>query len=286
MRKRSHKKKRDSKDGFTLVEVMLALAITGLMLVGLIGGSYTSIARQRYTDALNGLAEYFSRVYGEVLSPESLGQGNSDSAFNNNLAIIGKVLVIGYEYADSEDDSRSIFSATLVGDADISQAGGQSFLDELTSLAEQTDPTTSATKLQLFCGDEGRSFPSTVAKYTPLWQTKLFNISDIDDGRPFRGTIIIARTPTSNAIHTAFASDETYNLRDECNPDNKAASTQFVEGLRNDIGGDRVNYTLNRKVEICLESDDSPIARQVNIAADGGNASAISILSEGESRCH
>jgi len=295
MKKKYLNTKQDSKDGFTLIEVMLTLAITGLMLVGIIGGSYTSIARQRYNDALNSFAEYLSRVYSETLSPESLGQGNSDTNpspnYGDNFAILGKVLVFGHDYADNEEDSRSVFSATLVGDATVSHSSGQGFLEELATLAGETNPITGKPKLQLFCGNESRSLPSTVAKYTPLWQTKLMSSVNAENpnSQPFRGTIIIARTPTSGSIHTAFAQEQegryVYDLRDRCTPDDNGASTNFIEDLR----GHRADYSLGtsgaEKVGICLDSDDSPVTRQVDILLNGSNASAVSILSEGESQC-
>jgi len=272
MKKKPLNTKQDSKDGFTLIEVMLALAITGLMLVGIIGGSYTSIARQRYNDALNSFAEYLSRVYSEVLSPESLGQGNSDSNDGGNLAILGKVLVFGHDYGD-EDANRSVYSATLVGTAEISRPSDHGFLNELAN---------TSSNVQLFCGNDRSQ--STVSSYLPLWQTELVNPTNVDDpSQSFRGTVIISRTPTSNVIHTAFAPNVTYNLRDECTQDNQNANIRFVDQLR-DIAHNPI-YSLENQVRICLESEDSPISREIDLAVDGSNTSAVSILSEGESQC-
>jgi len=62
-----------SKRGFTLIEVSIFLAITGLLLIGVLGGTYSNIARQRYNDSVRSFAEFFRQMYAEVISPETLG---------------------------------------------------------------------------------------------------------------------------------------------------------------------------------------------------------------------
>lgn len=65
------------KSGFTIIEVMLVLGLTGMLLIGLLGGTFASIASRRYSDSVRSFAEYLRQEYSEVLSPESLGSGNS-----------------------------------------------------------------------------------------------------------------------------------------------------------------------------------------------------------------
>ena len=47
-----HKRK-----GFTLIEIVLFLAITGLLFVGIIVGTNNSIGQQRFTDSVQNFAE-------------------------------------------------------------------------------------------------------------------------------------------------------------------------------------------------------------------------------------
>ncbi len=282
----------DSKEGFTLIEVMLVLAITGLMLVGLIGGSYTSIARQRYLDSLNSFAEYLSRIYSEVISPESFGKGDSDSE-TGNRAILGKILVFGHQYDDSTEDTRSVYSATLVGSADISISSNQTFLEEFVS---------EAADVQLFCGSTDPEQQTTVSRYTPLWEASLMQTAP-DQNEPFKGVIIISRTPTSGTVHTYFApytpeaSKLDLNLRDQCTPDDQRANADFIEVLKEirelyrrnpgqSHNEDRFFADADHQVKICVKpGDGSALARQVNLAIDGRNTSAINILTEEESAC-
>ena len=52
--------------GFTIIEVMLFLALTGLLLVGILGGLGGNIARQRYNDAVQDLANILRDQYSFV----------------------------------------------------------------------------------------------------------------------------------------------------------------------------------------------------------------------------
>lgn len=275
------KKKNDATDslapqGFTLVEVMLVLGIAGLMLVGLIGGTFASIARQRYNDTMNDFVEYLTRIYSEVASPKSFGSGNSLTE-----AILGKVLVFGYDYGNA-DDNRSVFSATLIGNANGGFSDNADFLTEIMS---------ANTDARLFCGNAEQG--TSVQQYTPLWQAELKQANDIPDypgfytaryDQPFRGTIIIARTPSSSAVHTIYApgAEFTYNLKYGCTPEDDSANSQTsASGFRYHIEQQRnwpdVNkyYRISDATGICIKSDNSAVSREVRIAADGRNASAI-----------
>lgn len=269
-----------SAEGFTIVEVMLVLAITGLMLAGLIGGTFSAIGHQRYNDAYRDLAEYFSRIYSEVLAPETFGSGNSSG--DNGQAILGKILVFGRQYDDSPDDSRSIYSATLVGSANISRATGATFLAELTD---------DNTRIAIVCGNNSGQ-ESSVERYLPLWQSELK--TTVTDGGPaserFRGMMIIARTPTSGTVHTVFTSSDDYilDLRDHCTPDDNSASTAFNQLMTDNDGSlarAAFSNSLGHSTGICVKSDDSAVVREVEITADGSNTSAVKTLSEEGSSC-
>lgn len=263
--------------GFTIVEVMLVLGIAGLMLVGLIGGTFASIARQRYNDSINDFAEYLSRIYSEVASPKTFGAGASSEA------ILGKVLVFGYK-----DNDPSVYSVTLAGDVLVGYSDNASFMDELMS---------ERTKARLVCGDSSRE--SSVEAYTPLWEASLRQANDIPNypgkytaefDRQFKGTIIIARTPSSSAVHTIYAPELTYNLEEECTTTNHNASTQFNADLaaqRADNPFRVINYYNTEAVGICIKSDNSTVSREIRIAADGRNTSAIWVrdTDDGDNRC-
>lgn len=261
-RTKTHKAKR----GFTLIEVSIFLAITGLLLVGVLGGTYSAIARERYNDSVRSFAEYFRQIYGEVLSPESLGSGNS-----NTRAIYGKVIVFGLESPeddDSRDQDNIIYSATLVGDVHPKPA--ENFIGELKAI-----------NAQLFCGSatDNDEPDSTLSAYTPLWGTKVHNTSN----KPFRGTLIIARAPNSGTVHVAYANKEDLNLniKDHCSPEDSSASDILKTAIQ-----ERPNiFSSGDDIDFCLESENSVIVRDVRLTAFSRNTSAVDTVPEEDSKC-
>ena len=260
------KVKTSAKRGFTLIEVMIFLAITGLLLVGALGGTYTSIANQRYNDSVRGFAEFFRQLYSEVISPESLGAGNS-----NDEAIYGKAVVFGLETppgTPDDDRDHTVYTVTLVGDVEIPDSS-DTFVEELKKV-----------NAHFFCGiNNGSDYQdSTVSRYTPLWGTKVRTTNL----QPFRGTVIIARSPTSGMVHTAFTSD-TFDIKSECTPDDDYASTAFKNYLINMTN----QFSSRTEIDFCLESDNSRIIRDVRLGEGGRNTSAVSIIEDnpGETRC-
>lgn len=269
--------KQEIKDGFTLIEVMLVLAITGMILLGLLGGTFSSIAHQRYNDSLRNFAEFLSLQYSEVLSPESIGKESDDyNLGNSEEVILGKVIVF------SGQDNSEVYSATLIGDiAPLVQrpTTTPSFMEDLLS---------STTNAALYCGTD--KSPSTVKEYIPLWESQLTQPGTEHDpykkDRKFKGTVIIARTPNSSTINTIY-SDHVYDLKEKCTPQNSKASEDLRAdfALQRATGGPKI-FQDGQSIGICVESDNSAVTREVKIAANGRNTSAVSTLTEEASQCH
>lgn len=57
-----------NKQGFTIIEVMLFLSISGALTIAVLVGAGTSIAQQRYRDSVNSLASLLQQQYSEVTS--------------------------------------------------------------------------------------------------------------------------------------------------------------------------------------------------------------------------
>lgn len=259
-----------TKKGFTIIEVSIFLAITGLLLVGVLGGTYSNIAHQRYNDSVRSFAEYFRQVYAEVISPETLGSGNS-----NESAIYGKVIVFGLESPDddeSKDQDNTVYSATLVGDVHIPE-GSSNFINELGQV-----------NARLFCGNSNDKdeASSTLATYTPLWGAKIHNI----DKKPFRGTMIIARSPASGTVHTAFTTEQ-FNIKEHCAPDDQSASSLFYTAITETPH--LFSASPSESVDFCLQSENSNIVRDIrlHLGAEGRNTSSVNVVSDDpeESKC-
>lgn len=249
-----------SRPGFTIIEVMLFLGLSGMILVGVIAGTYTAIGVQRYNDSVRSFAEFLRQTYAEVISPETLGTGAS-----NDYAIYGKILVFGVENATNNEDR--VYSATLIGSPNI-PTGSNTFVEELKSVSAR-----------LFCGSSDGKFDSTVDYYAPLWESKILNT----DKQQFTGTVIIARSPTSGTVHTAYSTEQ-FNLKENCEPNNTSASTQFYTV----IDEHPESFSTRNDINFCLRSEHSNIIRDIRISSDGRNTSAINILTDDdpEGKCH
>lgn len=191
-------------------------------------------------------------------------------------------MVFGYDYGSdgqNADDTRKVYSVILIGNAKIPESIDGGFIEELGSV-----------ELHMYCGqslsdDSANTSSTSVNFYEPLWQSDL-TIPEKKgiNNQPFKGTVIIARTPTSGAIHTIYT-PQVYNLRDECGENSFQASNDFQNDLSEYTKADnpelipsdeRFNY---QDVGICVTSENASRYREVRIARDGHNTSAISTLS-------
>ncbi len=250
----------ETKSGFTIIEVMLFLAITGLMLIGVLGGTYSSIARQRYNDSLRSFAEFLRTIFAEVQSPESLGEGNS-----NNYAVYGKVAVFGLN--DNNEDK--VYTATLVGDVNP-PSSSNGFVEELKDV-----------NAHIYCGEPANFdhplHESTLSDYALQWGAEVQN----DSGSDFVGTVIVARSPATGAIHAAYT-DQTYRIDENCQPDDRSASEHFAQDLQTNPS----LYHQDDKLTFCIKSQNSSIVRGIALDLAGHNASSISMLpDEGDNPC-
>lgn len=79
--------------GFTIIEVMLFLAVTGLLTIGVLVGSSAAIAQQRYRDSVNSLKGFIQEQYSEttnvvnsdVMNPVCTKKGGSLVLDGSNL---------------------------------------------------------------------------------------------------------------------------------------------------------------------------------------------------------
>lgn len=58
--------KHQAQGGFTIIEVMLFLAVTGMLTVGVLVGSSATLGQQRYRDSVNSLKGFIQEQYSQV----------------------------------------------------------------------------------------------------------------------------------------------------------------------------------------------------------------------------
>lgn len=215
--------------GFTIIETMLFLALSGLLLVGLLGGLGGNIARQRYNDAVqdvvNMLRDQYSFVsdtqislrlnengkddatcYGLTGYDKSTGPGDyfKSAAHNTpdwisyrgrtNCVIYGAVVTINEKYIETTEligkDYQTV-SRSL-------ENGIPSNISDIKVLGEYVN----ANNLFVGCDSDYkncyiRSADNSRIQYTK-WGTRLLDTK----GDPIKKTLLIFRSPRDGAIRT------------------------------------------------------------------------------------
>ncbi len=204
-----------NKQGFTIIEVMLFLSISGALTIAVLVGAGTSIAQQRYRDSVNSLASFLQQQYTEVTSVRNdrdvqwtcgasgviAAPTGGMSRGTTDCAVLGKYI--------SLNDTK-VTVRTVVGRATV-LAG----LDDVTALKNSN----------LTLSDIDRQ------EYTVEWGAKM---QQRLNKNPIATTIVIARSPTTGSIRTFI--------------DNTTAS----QSAKNVVADPQ---NLQRGVDICVYSD-------------------------------
>ena len=103
--------------GFTIVEVVLFLAITGLLTVGLLAGVSAALRQQQYHDAVQSFAGFIRDQYSRVISIEN-DRGNRDTcpvkgATNDGARGQSNCVVVGRYVKSTNSEARSFTAYPL-----------------------------------------------------------------------------------------------------------------------------------------------------------------------------
>ena len=66
--------------GFTIIEVLLFLGVTGLLLTGMLIGTGANLSRERYNDGVRTVEEFLAQQFMLVQNPERMSDGSNDYA--------------------------------------------------------------------------------------------------------------------------------------------------------------------------------------------------------------
>lgn len=188
--------------GFTVVELMLFLAISSALLLTLMAGVNTNVTQQRYREGVSSYATFLQNQYAQVLNTRN--EGTDDWVCEGSGDEIGKVKnVIGAgegrgkshcvllgRAIEVKEDGKIAVASTVTG-YDPNAAGGS------------TDPATDISNL---------SDIDTLKAFTP--KLSAFNEHTLDlswgatlktiEGRPSEASILILRSPASGLIRMFF----------------------------------------------------------------------------------
>lgn len=254
--------------GFTLIEVSLFLAITGVVFVSIAVGTQNSIFQQRYNDSVQNFSEFLRTVYSQVKNVQ-----NNESKGNTDKAIYGKLVTFGEEYNLNGDKNADemIFTYNVIGK--IGNEDGN-IIDQLKDLEANVVYET----YDALGHTNGYELAGFAESYLPRWGSKIqttagWNGTSYDN---FEGTLLIVRHPSSGVIYTKVLS-HTIQVNDIL----KNGSTDSKKNLLID----ELDNFETEQVDFCVNpngKEKSTLRRDVRLSKGLRNASGIQIISDEE----
>ena len=248
------------RSGFTLIEIAIFLAITGLLFVGITVGTNNSVIQQRFTDSVQNFAEFLRSVYSEVSNPQSIGDGRSERA------IYGKLVTFGEAYGlDGElNTDNKIFVYDIIGSVggDLSSGNINQALYNLGANA--------------IINEDDKLSPAGIAEsYTPRWASK---IESIDSSDNIKTAVLVVRHPRSGTINTLVLEGNTIQI-------NEAIRNHVLDPLAEYL---KTNQFVSADIDFCVDPEENFNKRQnVRIVANAHNATGIEIIpmDDEDNRC-
>ncbi len=277
-----------SKTGFTIIEVALFLALSGLLMIGLIVGANTSISRQRYNDSVNNVGDYIRNIYADALNVSNDKTVTPDTSTytgpgRTTTAVYGKLVTFGEKTSSVNNTITStIYSYDVVGRAITSaEATSQSVLNMLkTTIDASIADTVYASGL--YTNNFYR-----LTSYNIPWEAKAQE-PNTAAGTPrssiFSGAVLVVRSPTTGSLRTYVYSGSMANFSfhtiDDGAPSGTNVTTMFRQLLDNLHEGE---------LNFCVESSDNNYGnrRNIRILERAGNSTGVLLVAlDGEdSKC-
>lgn len=178
--------------GFTIIETVLFLAITGVLVVTILAGSGVAVNQQRYHDSVNSFASLLQAQY-----------ANAIAVHNDRGATLKCTDASGLQTAPTGGDSRGASQCDLLGQVIRSTDGTTITIDPVIGYKEAAalagNPTSDVAALQAMSLQSlGSVDPSQIQSQQLEWGAKLVN----PDGSPAVFSILIAKSPLSGMILT------------------------------------------------------------------------------------
>ena len=202
-------------DGFTIIEVMLFLAISSLMFVGMLVGFQTAIQNQRYIDSITSFKGFIQSQYAQVFTTVN---DRADRISCDRDAMLGET---------TGAPSRGMSECFIIGRYIASNADADQFIagNVLATQIATTDQDTDRDDLvhnyrfRSFDGIEDENLRSylNTESYTVGWGGKI--VKNSGDGsentpasNPFK--MLIIRSPKTGMLLTFFDNSSTVAQHD------------------------------------------------------------------------
>ncbi|MCA9342346.1 hypothetical protein KC945_02995 [Candidatus Saccharibacteria bacterium] len=228
--------------GFTIIEVTLFLAISGLLLIGVMAAINTNINQQRYMDAVRSFQDYLQGQYNLVDNVRNNRpdyacdavkgmQAGTDVRGTTNCTIIGR-------FVSLEDNGKTLKSRPIYATKDIVTTSGNNDEDLLS-------------KLGLTLGSPSLSQDDDES--TVSWGANAY----------------IAGNPNNKNLHMVIVRIPNSTVRTYASTDSTANTISKVIGSSSDIN-------------LCVNPDGMVTTpkQMITIRKDGSNANAIQFVGD------
>lgn len=238
-----------SSRGFTVIEVVLFLGITGLLAMMTFIGTGSSINVQRYRDSVMSLKSFLQQQYSDVANIENY-HGSSDSACSGITAA-----------------SRGQSDCVILGRYIANNGLNGLVVKNVVGIDNSIDASNIKDSLHNF-NTSLSSVSSSDGDYKLTWGAELNKVSGPNFTTNF--AVLIIRSPLSGAI-TTFISQE--------NPSPSSNTLNPLEIV--DISG-----SLTTPLKLCINSNGlfSGKKMMVYIAANSSSGNGVQLLGDGDAK--
>lgn len=260
--------------GFTLIEVSLFLAVTGLIFVGILVGTQNALRDQRFFDSTQNFVEFLKTTYSQVANPQSAGNGRGELVIYGKLVVFGEKIGLNGEPVNNDNIQR-IYTYDVVGETGSVGTGNiQSMLMALK--ANVVVPRMTDGKVV------GLDPAGLVEDYSPRWDAQIETTATGDERKAYTGSILIVRHPNSGTINT-LVSAEVIEVNEKINATNWSDYATLLTSKLSSFRNETVDFCVNP------EGADraSDLRRNIRIVKDARNSSGVETidLDSSENKC-
>lgn len=240
--------------GFTIIEVMLFLGVTGLLTIGILVGSGVSIGQQRYRDSVNSLKSYIQEQYSEVTN---VVNGRDRSWSCNSTANVAQDTSAG------SGQFRGTSDCVLLGRLiTVDETGTKLTASNVTGYRTPNAATATSDIAELTTNYKLGVSPVDQEAVEVSWGAQVVKPKTT---APMPYSILIVRSPLSGSVFT-FS----------------------VEGIQTNLASMITTANMSTDKNLCVNADTGSFVGkrlEVRISAYAAGQSAIQIPTESGSVC-
>lgn len=234
--------KASNQAGFTIIETMLFLGITGLLVMGLLVGAGTSINIQRYHDSVTSLQSTLQQQYSEVANVSNESTGGLECYGNSQTDPVGQsdCVIVGRYISSANGSKLSIRSVVGYIPNTTLFSSIQNDIDAINAINIQVSPVNGQT-------------------YDIEWGSSLVRS---DGNSPLAFSMLIIRSPVSGVVRTFI------------NPDAAVADNKISTLVSDDA--------LTKPLKACVNSNGLFASGKSAIFVSPSSTSASGVEMQGE----